>query len=67
MRVCVCMYLKLESTSTATDGRFHSKYSLIMLWVIKWRLASVLKIEKCRHTDTKNSKLGGKIRNRFFW
>ena len=38
-----------------------------VLWFIKWRLASVLKIEKYRHTDAKNSKLGGKIRNRFFW
>ena len=38
-----------------------------LLWFIKWRLASVLKIEKCRHTDAKNSELGSKIRNRFFW
>ena len=36
-----------------------------MLRLIKWRLASVLKIEKCRHTDAKNSKLGGKNKEPF--
>ena len=42
-------------------------WSACLLWLIKWWFASVLKIVKCRHTDAKNSKLGGKIRNRFFW
>ena len=36
-----------------------------LLRLIKWRLASVLKIEKCRHTDAKNSKLGGKNKKPF--
>ena len=32
---------------------------------MKLRLVSVLKIEKCRHTDHKNSKLGGKNKEPF--
>ena len=36
-----------------------------LLRLIKWRLASVLKIEKCRHTVAKNSKLGGKNKEPF--
>ena len=38
---------------------------MILLWFIKWRLASALKIEKYRHTDAKNSKLGGKNKEPF--
>ena len=37
-----------------------------LLKLIKWQLVSVLKIEKCRHTDAKNSKLGSKNKEPFF-
>ena len=32
---------------------------------MKWRLASVLKIEKCIHTAAKNSKLGSNNKEPF--
>ena len=42
-------------------------FSMVLLMLIKGRLASVLKIEKCRHADAKNSKLGGKNKEPFLF
>ena len=50
--------------STIISSTLRSKGELL-LRLIKWRLASVLKIEKCRHTDAKNSKLVGKNKEPF--
>ena len=44
---------------------FQYVFFIRLLWFIKWQLASVLKIEKCRHIDAKNSKLGGKNKELF--
>ena len=48
-----------------TTWRVALVYLLNLLGLIKWRLVSILKIEKCWHTDAKNSKLGGKNKEQF--